>query len=304
MLRHFSFRLAQPAGATVDELVLGRDAMGENNYPFEGKPESEGFIQIAENPAASHKLLAIDCEMVTTQHGLELARVSLVNSEMEVIYDTFVMPDERILDYNTKFSGVTYESLQGVTTKLRDVQQHLATLLSPDTVLVGHSLENDLKALRLIHMSVIDTALIFSHLRGPPYKPALKWLCEKFLGKEIQGKESGHDSIEDARSAMELVNLKLKNGAEFGLMNQDNIRLSVKLEHNGRTSAIVDTKNIAGTFGQAPAESKICNSDDDVVAGLVQFGRTKHFVFGRFTALESFYSAVSSPLHYSSKRGF
>ena len=43
----------------------------------------------------------------------QLARVSLVNSFGETIYDTFVAPMQKVFDYRTEFSGVRPEDLQG-----------------------------------------------------------------------------------------------------------------------------------------------------------------------------------------------
>ena len=47
-------------------------------------------------------IVAIDCEMVSTKFGLELARISVVDYDFNVVMDDFVMPDNLILDYNTK----------------------------------------------------------------------------------------------------------------------------------------------------------------------------------------------------------
>lgn len=68
---------------------------------------------------------------------------------------------------------------------------------------------------------MIDTSVIFQHPRGPPFKASLKWLAQKWLKKEIQaavanaaeGTAGGHDSEEDARTAIELVRLKMEKGA-------------------------------------------------------------------------------------------
>lgn len=78
--------------------------------------------------------------------------------------------------------------------------------------MVGHSLENDLLALKISHGLVIDTALLYKHPRGGSYKTALRILAKKFLSREIQQSGTGHDSIEDARAAMELALLKIKHG--------------------------------------------------------------------------------------------
>lgn len=37
-----------------------------------------------------------------TKQGLELTRVTVIDSEMKVIYDTFVKPESKVVDYNTR----------------------------------------------------------------------------------------------------------------------------------------------------------------------------------------------------------
>jgi RNA exonuclease 1 len=81
-----------------------------------------------------------------------------------------------------------------------------------ETILVGHSLENDLTALRISHNSIIDTAVLYRYNRGRCCKIALRVLAKKFLSREIQNTGSGHDSVEDARAALELTLLKIKYG--------------------------------------------------------------------------------------------
>lgn len=67
-------------------------------------------------------------------------------------------------------------------------------------------------ALKISHDLVIDTAVMYKHPRGGSYKSALRVLAKRFLSREIQLSGSGHDSIEDARAAMELALLKIRNG--------------------------------------------------------------------------------------------
>merc|ERR1712070_861814 len=105
-----------------------------------------------------------------TASGHRLARISLVNAARETIYDTFVRPTEEVTDYLTQYSGITAEKLSGVETHLQDVQKKLMELITPETILVGHSLENDFQALQMVHERVLDTCLLYPHARGWPHR--------------------------------------------------------------------------------------------------------------------------------------
>ena len=69
---------------------------------------------------------------------------------------------------------MTAALLEGVSTKLIDVQNALRALFTEETILVGHSIENDLLALKLYHNQIIDTSLLYPHPNGPPSKQALR----------------------------------------------------------------------------------------------------------------------------------
>ncbi|XP_054646674.1 RNA exonuclease 1 homolog [Dunckerocampus dactyliophorus] len=165
-------------------------------------------------PDGNGGVYALDCEMCYTKQGLELTRVTVINSDLKVIYDTFVKPENKVVDFNTRFSGVTAEDLENATITLRDVQAVLLSMFSAESILLGHSLESDLVALKLIHSSVVDTAIVFPHRLGLPYKRALRSLMADHLKRIIQDSVEGHDSSEDALACMELMMWKLKEDAK------------------------------------------------------------------------------------------
>ena len=176
------------------------------------------------SPTTALVIAAIDCEMCVTKNGLELTRVSILNGQGLCVYDKLVKPVDLIIDYATQYSGITKHMLENVTDTLLDnVHRDLFTsddaLIDEATIVVGHSIENDLKALKVLHRRVIDSAIVYPHPRGPPYRSALRFLTKKWLGRKIQQGDTttgGHDSAEDALGALDLVLMKYRCGPTFG----------------------------------------------------------------------------------------
>lgn len=56
----------------------------------------------------------------------------------------------RQINFAFRFSGITAEDMDGVTTTIRDVQAVLLSLFTEKTILIGHSLESDLVAVKVI----------------------------------------------------------------------------------------------------------------------------------------------------------
>lgn len=89
-----------------------------------------------------------------------MTRVTLIDEAGKTVYDELVMPENPILDYLTQYSGMTAARLNGVTTRLAEVQEKLKAFVDYDTILVGHSLENDMKVLKVSTIFLIEN--IFS----------------------------------------------------------------------------------------------------------------------------------------------
>ena len=87
-----------------------------------------------------------------------------------------------------------------------------------NSIIVGHGLDNDLLALKLIHSTVVDTAVAYNSNPTTGRKPALKTLALTRLQKAIQEDLDGHDSAEDAIAAMELA-IKLVNINKQSVLN-------------------------------------------------------------------------------------
>ncbi|KAH1222869.1 RNA exonuclease 4 [Glycine max] len=199
--------------------------------------------------------VAMDCEMVGVGQGNKsaLGRVTLVNKWGNVIYDEFVRPIERVVDFRTKISGIRPRDLR----KAKDfwaAQKKVAELIN-GRILVGHALSNDLKALLLshprkdirdtseyqpflkcCHLTASSTYFVFEFYItnipvissnklafGSSSRRALRHLAAKHLGVNIQTGE--HCPIEDARAAMLLYQ---RNKKEWEKSIKDQFRLKQK----------------------------------------------------------------------------
>ncbi|KAL8640979.1 MAG: hypothetical protein Q9226_008684 [Calogaya cf. arnoldii] len=194
--------------------------------PFETTPVSNRN----DTPGA----VCFDCEMGYSTLGMELIRLTATAwPDGEEVLDVLVRPLGEVLDLNSRFSGVWPEDYANAVPYSRASQQEklaaddktprlqivesplkarelLFELFRLETPLIGHALENDLNAARILHPTIVDTALLFPHHRGLPLRFGLKMLMKKHLGRDIQmGGDKGHDSKEDARAAGDLVRLRV-----------------------------------------------------------------------------------------------
>lgn len=208
-----------------------------------------GLISSVSPASPALAIIALDCELVYTTSGMSLARLTVIDSDSKVVLDEHVKPQGTVIDLNTRFSGVKQEDVDGATLDAKGVRDKLGAMIDEDTVIVGHGLENDLKAsLRISTLwttsltlfsragsthrapqshrhghreffgpslcpALISRAQIFPHPNGGTWRHALRNLTREHLGRFIQDGHSGHSAVEDSDAALELVRFKMKQMA-------------------------------------------------------------------------------------------
>ncbi|KAF8897630.1 ribonuclease H-like domain-containing protein [Infundibulicybe gibba] len=172
------------------------------------------FLQPASPGHSALDVAAMDCEMIYSTGGQRVARVSIVDGSGTEVFDELVKMDDgvEVIDFITRFSGITADIYSKALLPLASIRKSLDNLINADTILIGHALDNDLKTLRIIHHKCVDTAILFPHHAGPPYRKALKNLVREMLGTLIQTAGSaGHSSVEDAIATLNLVRWYILN---------------------------------------------------------------------------------------------
>ena len=159
------------------------------------------------------RYVALDCEMVgigSDGKKSALARVSMVDWWGRTVLDSFVKVPTKVTDFRTFVSGVKPKHLQSESAlDVKECRETVSGLLK-DKILVGHALKNDLQALMLqhpVHM-IRDTAKhrpfqrLHNNKKWRPRK--LRDLASEHCGLSIQQEGESHDSVKDARAAIEL----------------------------------------------------------------------------------------------------
>ena len=113
-------------------------------------------------------MVVFDCEMGVSLAGdSEVISISAIDYFTgETLLDTLVYPDLEIVSTQARFSGVTKHELniaetEGTCIMGRDnARQKMWEFIGPDTIIVGHGLNNDLACLRWVHYLVLDTNVL------------------------------------------------------------------------------------------------------------------------------------------------
>ena len=136
----------------------------------------------------------------------------------EVLINSYVAPTAPVTNWLTPVGGITPEAMDAAITDGEAflsndaARRALDKFLNKDTVVIGHALQHDLRALNLLHGRIIDTSVVtaeavFSNLSSKTTLPriwGLKTLAKGLLGIDIQP-ELAHNPLEDALATREVL---------------------------------------------------------------------------------------------------
>ncbi|KAJ0419434.1 ribonuclease H-like domain-containing protein [Aspergillus carlsbadensis] len=168
------------------------------------------------------KAIALDCEMVGVgPKGNQdaLAFLSAVDFFTgEVLINNYVQPTEKIKQWRSRVSSVTPPGLAAAVASGQAIfgweaaRKALWEHVDANTVLIGHSLDNDLRVLRILHFKVVDSAILTGELVFDPAPDArlrrswaLKTLAKALLNRDIQVGKHGHNCLEDTFATRDVV---------------------------------------------------------------------------------------------------
>ncbi|KAL2187954.1 hypothetical protein L209DRAFT_779849 [Thermothelomyces heterothallicus CBS 203.75] len=195
----------------------GHDVVDDENQTIERRWQ---FDVTPPNKRPSHRLaVAIDCEMGTAfDDDSELIRLTLLDYfSGETLIDSLVYPDIPMKHFNTRWSGITRADMEASRRKRQCIRGRDAArravfqFVGHSTVVSARRKEIQLTAARERDEKGGDSAeggapvANEKRVQKGPGRMSLKALAMERLGRAIQVGNNGHDSMEDALAARDLV---------------------------------------------------------------------------------------------------
>lgn len=305
-----------PPNVAIPPTPKALDAMGSNqnrrNRPKEQTPTHKGGIALKDFQATptppldaeahKRKAVSLDCEMVTLHSGTnEVAFLSAVDVLTgEVLINAYVMPSQRVRNWNTRSSGITPALMnragkngKAIMGGWKAARQLLWTFVDADTVLIGHAIQNDLNVLGMYHYKIVDSAILtaeavfisFHSTRTLSRTWSLKTIAKELLGYEIQNRRTGHIALEDTFAARDVVIWCIQHPEEFkswaedareieeekereraearAAIEKENQRIAAELEAGKSAAEWSTDSNVANEWGEGNGGTTWENPDMD-----------------------------------------
>jgi RNA exonuclease 1 len=144
----------------------------------------------------------MDCEMGTALSGdSELIRVTVIDYfSGAVLVNNMVEPDVPMSHLNTRFSGVSWADIRNAKKQgtclagKASARSAVWNYVGPETIVIGHGVSNDLRALRWIHTLILDSFVMeSSHTK----------IHENDASKTIDGEVKEDNGSDDLIARME-----------------------------------------------------------------------------------------------------
>ena len=156
--------------------------------------------------------------------------------------------------------------LANVKTRIESIQLLLLTLIHEEDVIVAHSGENDLRALRIVHSNVVDTSVVFRADNGRKY--SLKHLSNVLLQRQIQKSgSSGHCSQEDAEASLILALRRAKYGSSFRLKESARQQNVLDVFQKLKKGDTCDGNSGESSFAERNERNSVCIGPNDWLTG-------------------------------------
>eukprot|EP00595_Chromulina_sp_UTEXLB2642_P001055 CAMPEP_0196767966 /NCGR_PEP_ID=MMETSP1095-20130614/42179_1 /TAXON_ID=96789 ORGANISM="Chromulina nebulosa, Strain UTEXLB2642" /NCGR_SAMPLE_ID=MMETSP1095 /ASSEMBLY_ACC=CAM_ASM_000446 /LENGTH=986 /DNA_ID=CAMNT_0042136881 /DNA_START=191 /DNA_END=3151 /DNA_ORIENTATION=- len=207
----------------IPSSVMQLPSLSKTQSIFPLKMPSRGDIAAIDAEFVSVELgssvISSDGKRIMNTDGRQImARLSIIDgkgsADNPLVYlDDYILPDEPIIDYVTKFSGISEDDLspsssQHALVTRRSCYLKLRHFIDIGVVFIGHGLQKDFETANVVIPcnQVRDTVELW---RLPSQRLiSLKFLASYLLKEKIQ--DEIHDSIEDAKTSLQLYRHYIK----------------------------------------------------------------------------------------------
>lgn len=168
----------------------------------------------------------------------------------EILVDNLVYPDVAMEHYNTRFSGVTRKEMENALTLGQclmgksKAREAVWRFVGPHTIVVGHSANNDLTAMRWIHTVMVDTYLIESKKKKAKEEEAKEKKAKEEKANEekaneekaktVAKRDGKEREVQESEQHKEKPKKKVKGSGALSLKTLTRERLRREIQTAGR----------------------------------------------------------------------